>query len=368
MDTVSSNNKTQPTEGKEMSLAHAYEFPWPVNNERHRRDNNFGEPIGKRLDAGKLTWSDLGYLAQRGYTPREREVGKKVLLDQLQNSVETSEVIEPPRVISPKNWTYTERRQHQLTMLAGLLLGLLIGSSVTFEIHNLINGSFARGLNQITNLHSLQQLRPTAIFLTLGIVLFIVFLKFFGRLIDKINDEVENCRKGRIGEDLTARIIEQTLDKKWSVYLNLLLPEKRGADMDVVLVGPQGIWVLEVKNLKGQFRNTGEQWEILQGTDWKLRRSPTKQVRKNAARLCSYLKAQDIDKAYTETAIIWVNIEKKPKIQNCMASVWPLDTLREELMLIAQKKTKLSPEEQRGITDKLDSLYKGRDEQAPHAN
>ncbi len=364
MATVNSKNPNQPAEAKEMSLDQAYDFPWSVNTERHRRDNNFGEPIGKRLDAGTLTWSDLGYLAQRGHTPREREVGKKVLLDQLQNSVETSDVIDPPKVISPKNWTYTERRQHQLTMLAGGLLGLLVGSSVTFEIHNLANGYFARGLNELSNIHSFQQLMPTAIFLTIGLALLIVLIKVFDRLIDKINDEIENCRKGRIGEELASRIIERTLDKKWSVYRNLLLPEKRGSDMDAVLVGPQGIWVLEVKNLNGQFRNIGEQWEILQGTDWRIKKSPTKQVRKNAARLSSYLKVQNIDKTGVEPAIIWVNIQQKPKTDKGMAAVWSIDTLREELMRIDQKKTKLSPKEQKDITDKLDSLYKARDEKA----
>ena len=158
--------------------------------------------------------------------------------------------------------------------------------------------------------------------------------------------------------------MQQALNKNWSIYLNLLLPEKKGADMDAVLVGPAGVWVFEIKNFDGQYRNTGEQWEFMSGTKWKTAKSPTKQAKKNAARLASFLKIGGINKnLYVNPVVVWVNIEKKPTVENALADVWTLDSLQQELIKIDQHKNKFSPDEQKNINDKLESLYKSRLEQ-----
>ena len=244
--------------------------------------------------------------------------------------------------------------------MQGAIIGFILGFAIMLEIHFISNLSFS----QLTTPNYLQRLLlPLTILLIPTALILIVLNKILDRWIGSIDKQIENCRKGRIGEDLTANIVQQSLNKNWSIYLNLLLPEKKAADMDVVLVGPQGIWVLEVKNLQGQFRNTGEHWEFLNGSQWKIaKQNPTKQVRKNAARLSSFLKAQGIDRTGVDTAIVWVNIEQKPKTANVLSPVWSLDALRDELMRISQQNKKYSLEEQTIITDKLDSLYKVREQ------
>lgn len=357
MSATDSDSSSFVIEEKGMSLAEARETLWPLLNQHPKT----GQPMGKLFDAGLLTEKDLNYLARKGHKPSDRKAAKILLLEQLSKLEETSETREPTRIISPRNWTYSEVMQYRFALLNGAFMGLLVGVWISIVIGLLLN--IRQGLIvPLSNIHSTHELIPLAIILVPALIILLLFNRVLSYIADKINNQIDYYRKGRIGEELTARVIQQALNKNWSVFLNLMLPEKKSADMDAVLVGPPGIWLLEIKNMDGQFRNTGEQWEFLSGTKWKItKRNPTKQARKNAARLASFLKAGGIKKNSVTPVVVWVNIEKKPNIEQPLAAVWTLDSLQEELMGVDQQKTKFLPDEQKTIYDKLDSLYKLRD-------
>jgi Nuclease-related domain len=357
MDVRNSNSSKFTVEEIGMSLIEARETQWPIL----RQPPKTGQPMGKLLDAGLLTERDLAYLARNGHEPNCRKAAKVLLLEQLSKSEETSEIKEPPKIISPKCWTYAEVMQHRFTLLQGAIFGLVMGLLIAFEVHNFYKGV----LNKSFKIPSLTQFIGLTIIIIVILLVGLLFFKLLDRINGKIDKQIDSHRTGRIGEELVIRVIQQALNKHWSVYLNLILPERKSADMDAVLIGPPGIWVLEIKNFDSQYRNTGEQWEFLSGTKWTiLKKSPTKQVRKNAARLASFLKAGGINKNAVTPVVVWANFEKKPIIVQPLAAVWPLDSLQAELIQIDQQKRKFLPDEQKAVNDKLDSLYEMRDKKA----
>src|SRR5205085_2778412 len=85
--------------------------------------------------------------------------------------------------------------------------------------------------------------------------------------------------------------IESILDGRWYVFRNVLLPGSR-ADLDIVLVGPGGTWVLEVKAYSGNWRIENGRWsKQTSNGSWAHKDfGPGAQARNNAIRLCNHLK------------------------------------------------------------------------------
>ncbi len=106
--------------------------------------------------------------------------------------------------------------------------------------------------------------------------------------------EYEGFRKGREGEDAIAEKLQMKLDGQWTVFRNLVLPGDRKDDLDFVLVGPGGIWVLEVKTYGPRTRVGPDQpagpaaklrrggWKTRSGPASGKQRRPPKQVARPA--------------------------------------------------------------------------------------
>ena len=121
------------------------------------------------------------------------------------------------------------------------------------------------------------------------------------------------------------------------------------------LIGPPGVWALEIKTFSGEYRNIGEQWEYRAGRRWKLYKpSPSRQARDNAIRFANFLRADGI-KQWIEPVVVWANRASPLSVKNPSVAVWTLDHLPEQLGNIWQGKT--IPESDRArIIEKLTKL------------
>jgi len=63
---------------------------------------------------------------------------------------------------------------------------------------------------------------------------------------------------GLWGEDNTEQELERLLDKEYSVFQDIIVVQKKG-NIDFVVVGPTGVFTLEVKNHKGKIDFDGNQ-------------------------------------------------------------------------------------------------------------
>ncbi|HRJ41854.1 MAG: NERD domain-containing protein [Caldilineaceae bacterium] len=114
-------------------------------------------------------------------------------------------------------------------------------------------------------------------------------------VIDRHERREQNFAVGRAGEEQLATFLRSHLDKEWSLYRNLLLPDGKG-DIDAVLLGPGGLFVLEVKAWNGDYRVTGTRWQkrTPSGGWWAVDSSPSGQALANARRLEAWLNAQGV--------------------------------------------------------------------------
>jgi hypothetical protein len=150
-------------------------------------------------------------------------------------------------------------------------------------------------------------------------------------------------------------VLHHALDGQWFAFRNPVMPGYRG-DIDVILVGPPGIWALEIKNLSGEHRNVGDDWQVRAGKGWKSTNSPSAQARRNAGTLAGFLKADHIDQ-WVNGAVVWANTESPLTVENPSLAVWTLDRLPDELGNIWSGSPMPDPARQR-IIEKLSGLCK----------
>lgn len=115
------------------------------------------------------------------------------------------------------------------------------------------------------------------------------------RWVEGLSAEADNHAKGLAGEQALADLLKKLLDTNWTLYQNMTLPDQPG-DIDGILVGTGGIFLLEIKTYSGTYQNSGSKW--LQRTPdqgWEpIKKSPTHQVQKNVERLTHWLNEQEV--------------------------------------------------------------------------
>ena len=181
------------------------------------------------------------------------------------------------------------------------------------------------------------------------------------RILGRIEREIEAYRKGQEGEERAVEAVRQALDGNWTLFRNVRLPGRSKADIDLVLVGPPGVWAIEVKTLAGEYRNIGEHWERRAGNRWELlKQSPSRQAQDNAVRLANFLRADGI-RQWVNPAVVWADHEGVVTVENPMVPVWPLERLPEELGNIWQERRMEEAIRER-VVEKLTALCKRQEE------
>ncbi len=333
-----------------IGLEKARATPWPFGAYR-------GQPMGTLVDSKQLSLKDLGYAIDNAQDNKVRQAAIALSLVRLDQAVK-----EPMpsagfvRLVSGGR-SYSERKETWLTLLEGMVFGFLLAFML-----------FVVGMEIINIRTPHPNAKPLAYFLSspsgiialaIVLVLMIILVWLIGVIPDQItkrlDKQIEESRLGQEGEDRVTELILQALDGNWFLFRNIGLPGRNKGDLDLVLVGPPGVWVLEVKNFRGQYRNVGETWEYRQGKRWKpAPANPSRQAFKDALRLKNFLNADNV-KVFVNAAVVWANQESPLLVENPSVAVWKFNRLPEELGNIWQGE-KLSEQERKKITDKLSKL------------
>jgi hypothetical protein len=316
-----------------------------------------GQLMGGLVDSKQLSLKDLGYAIENARDEKVRQAATALSLVRLEQIVK-----EPApdagfvHVVSGGR-SYSEREEVRLTFIQGIMSGFLLMLMIVLSVWAIAARSTSnpsgRSLSDIVS-------TPLGVF-TIVIVLFIYilllwfFLSIPERISKKLDKQIEEHRFGKEGEEQVLQLIIQSLDGNWHVFQNITLPGRNKGDLDLVLVGPPGVWVLEVKNFRGRYRNVGEIWEYKQGKYWKVTiKSPSRQALNNAIRLGNFLNADNIN-VFVTPAVVWANQESPLTIENPSVAVWQYDRLPDELGNIWQVE-KIATVERNKITDKLFKL------------
>jgi len=111
-----------------------------------------------------------------------------------------------------------------------------------------------------------------------------------------------NYRAGHAGEDRTAEQLRTTLDHHWTIYRNLQLPDRKD-DLDLVLVGPGGVWAVQVKATSAPLRVQAGRWQVRRGGLWVAAKpNPGAQITRQATALNDFFKRNGLAR-FVERAV-----------------------------------------------------------------
>lgn len=312
--------KARELEGVELTPTAARQVVWPFKNLKR--------PIGELLAEQQIDLHDLAYAVAQAYKPEVREaaavlgaelVRRKLALPDAMPAAPMTALPEP-QVTSPVSETaptppvappepaeplqviggsdylvqQTRRLQRWMIVMAIAVLYLWLGA-LLLSIGILI--ALALRFTQISWGWSV-----------IGLAL-LLGAWFITPHMERRVEELDNYRQGQRGEQRVAAGLQRALKAPWVLFRNVVLPGQQ-ADIDAVLVGPQGLYVLEIKALTGYYRNFGERWQRRYTLFWRdLSRNPSRQARRNAQQLHDYLQACGVE-IWVEPRVVWASRSK----------------------------------------------------------
>lgn len=106
----------------------------------------------------------------------------------------------------------------------------------------------------------------------------------------------ENFIKGLEGENFVLKQLN-TLPVDYYVFHDVTLPDGRG-NIDHIVVGPTGLFVIETKNYSGKYKINGNQWYYYKDNKYiKINKNPGAQLIRNTLDLKSFLETKGINKS-----------------------------------------------------------------------
>jgi hypothetical protein len=137
-------------------------------------------------------------------------------------------------------------------------------------------------------------------------------------------------RSGAKGEEKVAKALRH-LDGDYHVFHDVAPSRTRG-DIDHVVVGPNGVFVIETKNNNGVISGNGDSW-----SQWKTGKkgggykgklgSPSKQAKRNASLLGSLIRRRLHTRLYINALVVFANKKAVLNIKNPSVAVLRPDEL-----------------------------------------
>jgi hypothetical protein len=313
--------------------------------------------MGALVQSKQLSLKDLAYAIENAWDERVRQAATTFSLMRLNQVVQ--EPVSSVGFVHVRSGgrSYSEREQLRLALIEGVFLGIMCTIAVILLIRSGVDLFKPHPNTQpLTEIIS-SPIQIIALLILLGISAFMLWLVISipKWIMNRLDKQIEEHRRGQEGEEKVTEMVIQALDGSWQVFRSICLPERNKGDLDLVLVGPPGVWVLEVKNYHGKYRNIGEAWQYQRGKKWKtLSKNPSRQAKNNAYRLKNFLKSDRIH-TFVNEAIVWANQESPLFVENPSVTIWRYNRLADELGNIWQGE-KLSKSEQNKIAEKLTRL------------
>jgi hypothetical protein len=106
--------------------------------------------------------------------------------------------------------------------------------------------------------------------------------------------EAWNTGSGAYGEHQVLHTLLRWLPNNWFVFHNVVVEPQpdRFAQIDLLLVSPAGVFLIETKAWRGSYKSYRDVWHQRAGNDWVTVASPTGQVQRQARILASWLEQQ----------------------------------------------------------------------------
>jgi hypothetical protein len=285
------------------------------------------EPMGQLLDQGKLTRKDLEWAISKAYRAEVRRAAWRLLQELDQPSGQASSPQAQSPAVQPRHGArvvlgsgYLEERQED--HLARL--GVVVGVTVMVFLYSLNDG-----------VRSLLAGRPVNL---LALVGFFVSMALGIWFVRRHARAWRNYRMGHKGEEQVVEQLRTALNHRWTIYRNLQLPQRKD-DLDIVLVGPGGVWTVQVRTFSAPLRCSAGSWEYRRGRRWMRcdrKHDPGTQVTLQATALHGFLARNGIDR-FVEPAIALAEAVPAADVAASPIPVWLPFTIAERATTLATR-------------------------------
>jgi hypothetical protein len=155
---------------------------------------------------------------------------------------------------------------------------------------------------------------------------------------------------GRQGERTVIKTLTNRLDDEYYL-LNGVYLKSGGGDIDHIVLGPTGVYVLETKNWSGKIICNGNQW---QRPGKKVKNSPSLQVKSNTQKIKKIIDISPISRGHdiwVEGLIVFTNKHAYLSINNPTVTVLRIQQLPDYIK--NQKSNRLTKEQIQQITKQI---------------
>ncbi len=167
--------------------------------------------------------------------------------------------------------------------------------------------------------------------------------------------EEQNFRRGQLGESEVARLLRLGLGGDWTLFRNVKLPGSK-VDIDMVLLGPPGVFALEVKAYTGNYRYAKQHFYRRSMMTWRrMQHNPGKQARAAGGVLHNYITDTLNEDVWVEPRLVWVG-PGDLTLEEPEVFVWFSDKLDQETGRLRALPRKLSAEKRAALSGLLRGL------------
>jgi hypothetical protein len=187
----------------------------------------------------------------------------------------------------------------------------------------------------------------------LAVALFLPLFVFSERFVELWHEEL-NFRRGQLGESEVARLLRLGLGCDWTLFRNVKLPGSK-VDIDMVLLGPPGVFALEVKAYTGDYRYARQHFYRRAMTWRRMQHNPGKQARASAGLLHAYIRDTLNEEIWVEPRLVWVG-PGALTLEEPEVFVWFTGKLDQETERLRALPRKLSAEKRAALSGLLRGL------------
>jgi hypothetical protein len=188
-------------------------------------------------------------------------------------------------------------------------------------------------------------------------ILLIVVSMFFFAIASYVWKKQTTWAIGAKGEESVIRVLRK-LDPSFKRIHDVFLPGTEG-NIDHVVVGPTGVFVIETKNHNGTISCNGDYWGRKKvgrrGTVYSSNiGNPSKQAKRNSLMLKKWLESKNINVGYITAVVVFTNNDLQLKVTRPTVKVVQTNNLLG--VLEGESNYKMTQEKINSITSKLQQL------------
>jgi len=172
---------------------------------------------------------------------------------------------------------------------------------------------------------------------------FLISLSFFAKY--------SKFKKGFEGEEAVAECLKNNLDDSYYIINDIKL---KYGNIDHVVIGPTGIFVIETKNYGGEIVCNGDEWKIRSGEKEYQIKSPSRQAKKNALKIKKLIEEKLNRHAWINAIVVFTNPSINLYLNN---NSIPILQMHELCDYIKNKKMMLSSSEIEAIAKVITHFF-----------